>query len=766
VLTLEPPYYEIAGTRVFRDHAAAGQFYYAAPAPRLATADGRLMFDLMAYSVPLEHSPLGGTRIPGELGAGFLNLGVHCALDEAARRRVIRGLEELTGIPAERVNLYPIPYHRGTVSLMALDQYHTPDDGAPAAADAAPAAGRPTFVQAVLGAGRPNLGGDLRAVFSLRLSQEGLIFLQGLYETGAAPVGVVYDLTFYGLRPIVEARVTADLSRIHTHFGGELSGACSWGEAEIGAEMEQLEREGAIEVELTSGAVGAEAERSRERALSLFKDEIIQRLFHPVSPSAPVEVSDVTRAVRSLTDQARKSSTPVQLALTYRRTSELGNFTYDFRERSPKKRRHAPQAFLPSLLTPERLRERIHRIPLEHSFFDHLEVLMTGPTPEEFAALGLRQVQAHVRYGEEDDPRPPETAALLFRPDSTGDRTFAFRRGDRESLTYSCGLTYEFAPDPQIAADAPRYAIPPRRRAERALTINPRADFGMHTLEVGPGRLHPDVREVDVQLEYVSPDGEFSARRHLRFPAEEPGDPGTGRRWRVRTRSPEAGRFTARCIYVFSDGDTYRAPAVRCEPPLFLVDSPFVGERELFIRPNPISPQVEQIDVQWRYEDAGNDYRRGGRVQLVPPFASLTQSWPVLDPDCATVRYRVTTYEAGLVARGEWTETAEPSILVGDVQHRAVRLQLRLTGPSLEEIGIDALLVRIRPADAPASLEQPAHVFIEPDAREAEAELMLPPGASLQYEYQITAYRRDGTVSQSPWREETAPYLIIPTQNL
>ena len=63
-----------------------------------------------------------------------------------------------------------------------------PDGTVPPADPAQPAAGRPTFVEQIMGSATPDLMNDLRSVFSLALSQSGVTFLEGLYEDGAAPV--------------------------------------------------------------------------------------------------------------------------------------------------------------------------------------------------------------------------------------------------------------------------------------------------------------------------------------------------------------------------------------------------------------------------------------------------------------------------------------------------------------------------------------------------------------------------------------------------
>ena len=84
------------------------------------------MFDLFAYLVDLRHSPLGGTTIPDQLGAGFLPMGVECALTPARRSAILTGIANRTGLEPARISLLPIPYHRGSVQVIALDAMSAP----------------------------------------------------------------------------------------------------------------------------------------------------------------------------------------------------------------------------------------------------------------------------------------------------------------------------------------------------------------------------------------------------------------------------------------------------------------------------------------------------------------------------------------------------------------------------------------------------------------------------------------------------------------
>jgi hypothetical protein len=410
-------------------------------------------------------------------------MGVDCALDDSRRSNLLRDLADRTGLAEDTLSLYPIPYHKGTVRVLALDKFAAPAEPAADPASPEPLKGRPTFVEEILGGAKPSLLGDLRAIFSLKLSQEGAVFLEGLYKDKAAPVGVVYELNFYGMRPAVEARITANLDRIYKYFGGGLQGQYGWAAIDIEAGLRFLEEHSEIKVEITSQAVGDEAQKSKDLALSLFRDRIVQELFRPTTPSPQQTASSAASSMGALTGTAQNmTSAAANMRITLRAraeiTQELKTVVYDFRERSPEERFHAPQSFLPVLLSPQELDRRIHRIDLNSDFFELLEVLVSGPSPEEFQALGIREVKIDLTYGQPGDSLPPESETLLFRPESSGDKNFAVKRRGRKSLAYSYVLTYEFLKRSATDSDTFRYELAPRVATSRTLRINPNVDFG------------------------------------------------------------------------------------------------------------------------------------------------------------------------------------------------------------------------------------------------------------------------------------------------
>jgi hypothetical protein len=755
MLSLEKPAIKIGSLLVMGDHADPGAFYYAAPDPQISRSQGRLMFDIFAYAVELQHSPLSGTKIPDELGAGFLTLGVDCSLDDATHSSTVAALATRAGLPRDQISLSPIPYTKGSVSLIALDAA-----AANAPAPATPTS-RPRFIEQVLGGGTPSLLGDLRAIFSLSLSQQGVVFLEGLYADGAAPVGVVYNLTFLGLRPAVQAEVSADLSRVYLEFAAKASVTYQWFRVEVEGIISKLEEQSVIQVHLTSQAVGEEATKAKELAMSLFKDRIIQAFFQPTAiPQVPN---------MSIPGVGDNKAAPISLSLRVKKTEELKHTTYRFDEQSPEERTHAPQGFLAVLLGPDELKARIHQVDLQSPFFELLEVLVTGPTDEEFAALDLRQVTADLTYGTPGDAVAPESDSLVFRPGATGDKTFAVKRRGRPSLAYALELTYEFSRSASTNADVFTYRVGPTMHTGRTLSIRPYDDVGVLDVEVELGQVDPSVRQVDVQLDYADATSGFAARHFVRLVTEKTSR-AEERRWQVRTRQQGDRTYTATATWTFTDGATLVDAPRSSTDSLLRLDTPFKAARSLLIQPNVSAADVTRIDVEVQYDDEAAAYHRRFSTALTPAadthaWASTTLSWPILDASRQRVRYRVTTLAGGTADATDWTESDEPSLVVGETGRRMRSLEVRLIGPKLADVGLDAVEILV---GLPGQADDAATtLFFDPTSVPMQAVKLpatetIPPG----FRYQIIAFHSDGSRKPGSWQATTSPLVVVQTRSI
>jgi hypothetical protein len=429
--------------------------------------------------------------------------------------------------------------------------------------------------------------------------------------------------------------------------------------------------------------------------------------------------------------------------------------TYRFSERMPEKRTHAPQAFLPVLVERAALQQRIVRVDLDNRFFQTVSVLATGPDAQEFETLGIRQISADFSYA---DVRQ----TLLFRPDSSGDKLFAAKRHNRDSLAWDVALTYDFQPGHAISSDSLQYHLPARTRTGQSFLINPRRNFGLLTVELEAGRIPAGVRQIDVALHYAAPDGSFAVDKTFRLPLPWSSRPV----WRVRTAAQIEPRYTAQVTWLFDDGTVWQGVPQEESTPLLRIDAPFRHERTLLIRPNVLAPTVSEVALEIAYNDPAHRYERRFLVTLRPPFGSSELRWPILNPALRTIRYRETTFEPGFTNQGEWQVWEDDSLIVGEANSRAGQVTVRLIGETLDAAGIDALLVILQQTDAGPHAARHDLFFAPGDPLTQAVSFTIPPGSELRYTWQTQTFKRDGSVVLSDPVSAETTLLIISTRNL
>ncbi len=779
MLSFETPHIEAEGVILFPDHEDRLLWYYSAAMPQMAIGpNSRPMFDLWVYTEALVHDFLTGTRIPEEMGGGFLTLGVNCRRDprdlRAARKAVARALDA----EEDDIKLAPIPYSSGKVSVIALDAMTTGAE--PSGGD--PAAGRPRFVTAVMGSGVPALLGDLQSIFSLSLSDRGAAFMAGLFDANSLPVGVVYELEFQGLSPAVNVVVTADMQKLRRRFGGGLQGQVQWFKADVSAAIDDLVETHDIKVRSTVQVDSDAAREAEQRAIALFKEDIIQQLFRPSLPATPQPAAGqgmgeaIAALARTGAGAAAGGAAGAvagggSLGLTLKFEQETAHLTgtFSYESRMPTTRRDAPQAFLQALIPPEEHERHVTVVDLgtASAFFDRVEAIVSLPEDETFAELNLRQAVVGMAYGEGDPARPPEVKPPLICLPGSGkrNRLLAFQRKGRPSMAVSYDITYEFDDPVGATVDRSRYVTPRRISATRAVMVDPMGDFGYRRLTLRPGRIPGDVTEISVDADFATESGAFTASRRFRLaapfdrPIAELAPDGAD--WPIRTEEKGAGRFTLTPTFVFAEGGTWTAPPVPADAPFHALDAPFRAQRQLIVQPNVLSPSVEGIDVEVAYDDDSAGYRRRFRATLTPPFQALTLQWSILDPDRRKARIRATVREGGIVSQGEWIATDEPTHIVGTDAARPDALTVRLIGGDLASLGIDAVLVELR---APDETGQPrlTELFFGPgDPLSATVDLIRRPGQPLGYEFRTQIFRATGESATSQWESRTDQLQLI-----
>lgn len=269
----------VEGVTVFPDHADPDQFWYLPGPVQLARRpDGDQAFTFIKYKP--------AAVAAGAKGGGFLMFQVDLRLEPDLERRIV---SRLRSIAKGRPRLTVVPFDEGTVQAIALNLQGSGGTTAQPAPEGAFRA-----VEQILGASTPSLQGNNTAAFSLTLSQEGATILEQAFEQGTAPVGVLYDLKFTGMRPALHVEISADLERVYTQFGAALDAQVYFVQAGIDAAFEKLVQDGVIQIKVID-FVGGDDQADKEKwALDFFKENLLRQWFEPTLTPGQVAGGRVT----------------------------------------------------------------------------------------------------------------------------------------------------------------------------------------------------------------------------------------------------------------------------------------------------------------------------------------------------------------------------------------------------------------------------------------------------------------------------------------
>ncbi len=203
------------GITVYRDFSNPSVFYYMPPeAPRIArTAEGGEGGDYAMRLVIYRPDPNAPKPEGFEDGGGFLNLDVDLHVSDAVLDDLKKEIRKRFGVdPA----LSAVPFIDGSVELVLLGT-KTGEENQP-------------FVRKVAGSTVPSLYGDERATFSVVLDRDGAALMRSVVEAGGATMAsAIYHLTYVGMGPAYNIKVTIDYQRVYESMDLRLNARLSTG---------------------------------------------------------------------------------------------------------------------------------------------------------------------------------------------------------------------------------------------------------------------------------------------------------------------------------------------------------------------------------------------------------------------------------------------------------------------------------------------------------------------------------------------------------
>jgi hypothetical protein len=774
MLALERPLGVVGDLALFGDHADRKRVYYVPTRPQLAR-DGSTQ----------ELSFVKFRDAEAEGGAGLLSFATQLV---ASEQQIERAKDHLVRQGISEPQLVQVPWVGGKAVFAAALQE---GDG---------------FVEKLLGEVKPDLAATNRAMFSLKLTEEGARLVEALVRMeGPNPLGVRYELEYEGLRPALDVRIRADYKRIYD----ELSWGFQFGvayegvgvRASVESSTQKLVQSGAIQIEVLHFTDSADLHARVDEAIRWLQEKILEDFFKTSLQPAAHEnllqkaIEAATRlGAASLQDALRDTSIAGRLAqelgispdalnraaqgavgglgggaaasqstfalklqFSFRdiKQEELKTLTLDWREARAEKRTAAPQGLLSQIAS------RPHVVEAQDAgvFWDKLNVNVR-PLGN-FAELGVLRMVVQLAYPDEN--LPDKQKAFAFEPGQTAPQHFsAWTNG--KPPRYRGRTEVHF--DEHGAWPGPPVFIGDWHALQSLeLAVHPLSEVPRLEVELSPGTLKfEDTPQAQIDLRLgdkivathmltqEKPTATF--RRRLSAAVGQPEPAGIG--VMEPAEAPERPAVEARTTWYLAPEGHVEGDWVPVEGTALLVQRPWKGMRTvrlLPVLPADILEAVATLTLSEgpRLESVEVRFGPGERSAKLVSIPTLSEQPPPVRIDILVIRGDGSSFI------GQPFTTSDPVVVVRDRDgvFRQVSVRL-LAGSTLSGHGLMAVQVQLLNENG-----EPLDHLVFTDSQRSPAQLLVPVTDGPPARYRVIRYALDGSAKEDPPQPITGAELLV-----
>lgn len=792
MLYLESPIFFINSLQIHRDFQNPNQFYYFPAAPRIHRdrVTGKPAFQLLKYARDVTDNPRLPPDSKEEVGGGFLTMTVDIGVDDEVLKDTAN---KLSAYASGEVSLAPVPFHTGAVRLVALGAEGGPPGQTPQ---------QPTnvFVEKIFGSTKPSLYGDNLALFGIHLSQEGATLLEDSFRHGGGLIGVVYDLTYTGIRPAIEVKAEVDYSRVYDRLDAQIGFQYAMIGAELDLTLEFLKEQGAIQIEITQYDPESTGESPlRKEAMELIKNEIIGKFLKPslqVPTSAtrssgmldqvvklsrdlsqpppsqpsnsggtttnnsnnntPAPVSEGERGPRSMEGRGADSSNgrggsgggpgqkggagfALSFSLKFVHQEERKKATLDFRVNQAVNRTAAPQGSL--MLLTEQLKDMptddlIREVNLDDPFFHELRAHI-GVTGN-WDELGIDKVVVNATY--QPDPQGPivHTDGWTFSSPSDPAKPFNVLLDKNRPTRRYAYTTQVFLKDLPHIESKDRVLVKKEFTEQRELVIQPANEFRPLIIDVEAGAIDwSKTRQVDALLKYSDPDNHFHAEQLFTFRQDKLAP----QKWVIYPKNPDLRGYEVNLTYSLNDANStvFRLAPTRSTEEALVVPGPFRGEPwRIQLIPAVDPEEVREISAEILYEKGGYRFHRQEDF-TADDYKPRWVTIPVPDPDPKNDTYSVRwslTKPDYEVQECPWRSLQASKCPLSDGVHTVETVKLVFTR-TVEQAGLSSLVVTLESLSPEGEVIDSDSLVLRGSVAEASTQLLIRQGTPLLYRYRL-----------------------------
>jgi hypothetical protein len=773
MLYLNPPYWVINGISLFPDHADPAQYYFLPMMPHLTTRPDS------GVDVPqiqlIEFRGRAG-------GGGFLNCDVDLGvppglLDDTAGE--LKTQAKLAVTP----RLAPVPVVDGTVRMLLLGAQSTvPTD--PSGKAVAVPGDPPRFVIKMQSAGRPSLYGDENATFSVQLDQDGTSVVDAALRGELSPIGVVYSLDFFALRPAFSVKANVDWNRVQTHLDEHFTVDVLFFSSDVDTQIDKLIEDRTIDIQADlfvvpesddTKSIAAQFEQAKSEVREMVKSTFFESSILPPKPGEPDGWDKAAAFANEISRLAVTGGASSFGGLSYKKVDltriDKKTLTFSFRERTTVRKTIWPQGHLGGLFRLSKTTLPLDRfiVPadIDKPYFQRRKVQVISRA--DFDGDGIQSIDVALLYGGQ-----PQTAMLEPGTDRQSVDWASVLDGSGAMVRpvgYDYRVTFKSADRSQRPVALDTRDLPARpSTVEDQLEIVPRdllyaiADVPI-SCPFFPWDRYP---QVDVECRYVDAANQIQQDQLFRLTQAAP-----GANFRMFLRDPTRRGFDFRVTFHGADGKDLYGLAGQDPAPAWtsanneqvLVRDPFPAKRQLMVVPQVDWTVVNHVFVDLSYQDgpAAGDEIDQSLEFTAADAGSKTFAFNPKNPDQKLIAYEVTMLtKAGAPIKVPRSFTADRRLIVrADMRgHRVIAVAPAVTPFAPAHVVV--LAVDLRYVDAGNGLSFSDHFDFHSPADHGTFEFDYVDPARSGYEYKVTASYDNGLSREGDWAAESADALTLP----
>lgn len=747
MLYLNPPYLIVNGVSLLPDHEDPEQFYYMPMMPKFSS----LPDPVTGADVP--RLQIIKFRSDSGKGGGFMNLDVNIGLSMSV-------LDDLKGeikskLKVRNPRLSPIPVTDGSVKLVLFDR------------DSTATTGPARFVENIRGSAKPALYGDNQAAFSAEFSEEGIQLLEAAMKGDMSPIGIVYSLDFFGLRPSYKVKLFVDWDRVQKHLDDKFSTSLLFVSTDIETVVDELIEKRLIKFEglrLTTEEddPGSKAayDRAKNQVLDMITDAFFQPTLDPIKDSGPSDLDKAAKFIGQLSLLGMTGGASAMGGFSYKHTDitriDKKRLNVEMSESTTVKRSIYPQGHLSGLFrllrdTQFPVDKLLLEVSLNDPWFKNRRVRVFSSAP--WKQDGIGSINVKLKYGD-------DIKGVLLNSDKADQEVSWLSLLTNGAIQWPVEVSYEVSFTGASDAQRPQVLRAPAQIVDQELAeIRPRDLYNVREVPVVPVNMPwDDFSAVELGLRLKDAAGTVTSAHGLMIRKETPAFT-----WRVITPVDQQHTLEYQATYFAVDQRKHERPWTAPELDQVILTDPRGVPLQVDVMVTSSAWMMAEmvfIDVEYNDPAMSIHQRKSFTFQNGDTSAKPFVVYP-RGASTKPVNYHITMLlKNGNVIEILDSRTTKPRIVFTGAQRAQRLVEVKPASDTFVTKKVKEVKVDVKYEGGGAASEETFafNSFVDSGV----FEYVIPDGAPEKFQFRVTTLFINGMVNAGDWTDSKNSTLNIP----